>query len=115
MSEISAMLERSDNLLFSTRLHPSHAPLPQEWDYFSLHGGQHISIYSLQTLQHLAKRFNRNLQTDGSAIHLFSKRTLPWPVFKLITKNKTASVIRTALRRRSLTDSDHQRIVDNLK
>jgi hypothetical protein len=115
MSEISAMLERSENLLFSTRLHPSHAPLPQEWDYFSLHGGQHIAIYSLQTLQYLANNFNLKLQTDGSSIHLLSKKTLPWPIFSLLTKHKTASIVQAACRGRSLTDSDHKMLVGRLE
>ena len=44
IKEIESMIKFSDNILFSTELLPSTLPKPEEWWYYALEGGQHISF-----------------------------------------------------------------------
>ncbi len=48
------MLKISRNILFTTTLLPSPMPQPGTWWYYGLEHGQHISFYSLETLQSIA-------------------------------------------------------------
>jgi len=113
--EIKAMLARSDNVLFSTGIYPSSQPKPEEWSYFSLHGGQHIALYSLETLRFLASKFGVNLYTDGHSLHLLTKATLVAPfMFPLITRCKAAKLICALRPHACLTDSDHSRVLHDL-
>ena len=114
LTEIEAMLARSDSLLFSTNLYPDTHPKPDQWGYFSLHGGQHIALYSLKTLHSLAERFHRNLYSDGHSLHLLTTHKLPRYIFPSVTKYRIARMI-TALRaRKSLTDSDHALVIKRM-
>lgn len=112
--EIEAMLARADNILFSTGVYPAHNPKPEEWGYFSLHGGQHIALYAKETLEYLASTFNRYLISDGHSLHLFSKKKLSPAWFGLLTKMRVASLVAMLRRRKGLTDSDHAAIIQKM-
>ena len=71
---LEKMLTFSDNILFSTMLVPETNPTPATWWYFAPETGQHISFYTLKSLQTLAKTFNLNIYTNGASLHLFSKK-----------------------------------------
>lgn len=86
ISEIEKMLKVSKNILFSTELLPIGIPKPNEWWYYGLEHGQHISFYSLETLEYLANKYNLNLYTNGSSIHLFTEKKLSPLIFKVLLK-----------------------------
>jgi len=46
MDEIESMLKISKNIIFSTELLPDPIPKPEDWWYYGLEHGQHISFYS---------------------------------------------------------------------
>lgn len=73
-AEITKMLALSGNILFTTELLPHPVPAPEEWWYYGLDHGQHISFYSLKTLEHLAGRYRLNLFTDGRRFHFLTER-----------------------------------------
>lgn len=74
LEEIKEMLQYSDNLLFSTELQPAHIKNVRDWWYFIPETGQHVSLYNEASLGHLAKTLGYNFYTNGSNLHLFSKR-----------------------------------------
>ncbi len=87
ISEIENMLNISKNILFSTELLPSIIPKPHEWWYYGLEHGQHISFYSLETLEYIAKKYNLNLYSNGHNIHLFTEKDLNRYCFQRLFQN----------------------------
>ncbi|MEE9372687.1 MAG: class I SAM-dependent methyltransferase [Saprospiraceae bacterium] len=85
MCEIEKMFEFAPSVLFSTELVPFgktesrgiHTNLLKNWWYFSLETGQHIALYSLETLKCIAQHYDKNLYTNGHNLHLFSDKSLP--------------------------------------
>jgi hypothetical protein len=76
LEEITKMLNYSDSILFSTELVPqSTLQTVDDWWYFSQETGQHISFYTLESLEYIAKQIGCNVYSNGSALHLLTKRT----------------------------------------
>jgi hypothetical protein len=73
MKEIDVILSLTDFVLFTTELLPEKVPLPTEWWYYCLEHGQHISLYSKQTLELIAKQKRLYFVTNGRNLHVFSK------------------------------------------
>jgi hypothetical protein len=73
LDEIEKMLSITKNLIFSTELLPDPVPAPHEWHYFATQHGQHISFYSLQTLQYIASKYNLNIYAYESLFILTPK------------------------------------------
>ena len=73
------MLAISPNVFFSTELITRPVPELKEWVYLGPEHGQHVTFYSVKTLQFIANRFHLNLYTNGLSLHLFTKRKInPW-------------------------------------
>jgi hypothetical protein len=100
MAEIKRLLRSSRSILFSTLLVPSHIPQPQEWWYYGLDHGQHISLFSLESLQYVAKKFHLHLYTNKRSLHLLTEKKIPSPAYFLITSYKAAALINLVLRKK---------------
>ena len=105
--ELEKMLSISKYIFFSTSLYDVNkgGEVPDvSWPYYGFSHGQHISFYSLKTLQYLADKYKLNLYSNGRDLHLFSERRingwwfkiilrlgiLPWDMLsRLISKGKT--------------------------
>lgn len=103
--ELECLLSRTEALFFSTRLRPATGDL-RSWDYLGQEHGQHIALFSLRTLEWIAKRYDVTLQTDGCGLHLLSRRSLPAWVFAVAVRPRLARYVGTLLPRRSLTLQD---------
>ena len=80
--EVERMLGLSESILFSTELQPEAHPTPASWWYFIPETGQHVSLYSRKSLEILAERFQCQFYTNGTNLHLLTRRTLhanPFP------------------------------------
>lgn len=87
IKETESMIQFSDNILFSIELLPSLVPKPEEWWYYGLEHGQHISFYSYRTLKYISQRYNMNLCSNGRNIHLFTKnKKINNKLFNLLLK-----------------------------
>lgn len=75
-AELKNLLKFSKNILFSTELLPPNNPKPEEWWYYVPDEGQHISIYTSNSLALLAKNFDLNLYTLGSSFHLLTSEKI---------------------------------------
>jgi hypothetical protein len=101
------MLKISKNILFSTDLLSNAIPNPNYWWYYGLEHGQHISFYSLKTLQYIADKYKLNLYTNGITIHLLTEKKINKHLFKLILKLnrlKLSSIISRNIKSKTVTD-----------
>lgn len=115
IEEVEKMLQLSDNILFTTYLVPNSNPKPDEWWYYTTDHGQHISLYSRKSLEILAKRFKKNFYSNGKNIHLITDKKISGWFFKIVTYPVIANYFSFISRKKSLLDSDYQKVLENLK
>jgi hypothetical protein len=97
-------------LLCTTRLLPAANPKPGDWWYYAPSGGQHVSLYSLDSLRVLAGRMSCYLASDGVALHLFSRRPISERVFQFVTRRRVSALLNRVRRRESLVEADFERM-----
>lgn len=85
LSEIEQMLSISKNILLTTEVIPENPPEPGTWAYYGPEHGQHISFFSVKTLQVIAKKYNLKLLTRRN-IHLLTNRDISKTKFNLALK-----------------------------
>jgi glycosyltransferase involved in cell wall biosynthesis len=90
------LLKISRNIFISTELLPESHPKPDEWWYYVLHEGQHVSLYTAKSLSILAAKFNLNFYSNGSSLHLLTEKELP-DVFEQLAKGEVAAVNKASL------------------
>ncbi|KAA9383075.1 class I SAM-dependent methyltransferase [Neorhizobium galegae] len=77
IAEVSQMLQYSDSIAFSTKLQPKRKITTiDDWWYFIPETGQHVSLFNEASLRFIGKKLNLNFYSDGSSLHLFTKRVL---------------------------------------
>jgi hypothetical protein len=109
LAGIALMLDLADNVLISTELVPEPAPLPPNWWYYAVKGGQHISLYSADSLRKIASHFHVNLLSRGS-YHLISRKPQNSFLFRIATSAKAIPVINWLRKRESLIPADFERM-----
>jgi len=82
IQEFEKMLSFSDNILFSTELVPCNNTTPDTWWYYAPETGQHISFYTLKSLQVLAVKYSLHFYSNGATIHMFTKDKLATDPFE---------------------------------
>ncbi|HEY5124323.1 MAG TPA: class I SAM-dependent methyltransferase [Ignavibacteria bacterium] len=115
VEEIEKILKYSKNVLVSTFLFPAGNPKPGEWWYYGLEHGQHISLYSYDTMKFLAKKYGLNLYTNKKNLHLFTERKLNSLMFRYISLKNIYLSLRAFPKKTSLHDSDYKHILEKLK
>jgi len=106
---IEQILARSDSFLFSTELIPEPMPAFRDWWYFGPEHGQHVSFYSLRSLQILAQRHGKRLVTNRRDLHLITKKRIPERLFRFVTMPFVAAVAEVFFPRRSLLPPDFEK------
>ena len=76
METLKTMFDKYDNVLFSTELVPKDIEPLKDWWYFIFETGQHVAFYTTEALEFIARKYNRHLYSNGSNIHLFSRKIL---------------------------------------
>ncbi|WP_333335946.1 methyltransferase domain-containing protein [Microcoleus sp. BROC3] len=97
IDELEELLKVSRNILLSTELLPESHPKPDEWWYYVLHEGQHVSLYTAKSLSILAAKFNLNFYSNGSSLHLLTEKQLPEDLFDQLAKGELAAVNKASL------------------
>jgi hypothetical protein len=121
--EIEALFQYSNSILFTTELQPANNSNIQNWWYMGFEHGQHVSLYTKAALEHLAKLYGCNFYTNGSSIHLLTKKSFaqnPFAVLKdpFFTR-KLKKLIRRSEKNRfrfpaSLAEKDYNNIKASL-
>ncbi len=65
--------------------------MPDDWWYFSVDNGQHVSLYSKDALRFIAKKFDVKFSSNGISLHILSLRTIPSIVLKALSFPPCAS------------------------
>jgi hypothetical protein len=107
LDDLSKMMALSPNVLVSTELLPSPPPKVSKWWYYSTSGGQHISFYTPESLRVIARRFGRNILSNGS-YHLFTKEAKSNILFQSSFNRVVSRILKVAYRRPSLTWPDFE-------
>ncbi|MDP9052397.1 MAG: class I SAM-dependent methyltransferase [Acidobacteriota bacterium] len=105
ISDLSQLMELSDNVLVSTCVVPEPVPSLMDWWYFVPTTGQHIALYTPKALQIIADRFGRRLLSHGP-YHLFTKEPQSKVLFGLATRFRVAGIVNRIYTRPSLIDGD---------
>ncbi len=108
LREIEEMISYSKNILFTVDLIPPDKPSPQKWWFFGLDHGQHISFYSLKSLYCIAEKFNLNLYSDGSGLHILTERKLRFNLFLAMNKMKIFKLLDILFTHKTLLTTDFQ-------
>jgi hypothetical protein len=80
----------TDVLLATTRMLPDPLPLPEQWDYYSLETGQHVTLYTPKAISTLGRRLGYAHVVSGQLIHLFSRRPVNPIAAMLVRRHQIA-------------------------
>lgn len=108
--ELDKLLKLSSNILFTTELIPPSNPKPEEWWYYGLDHGQHISFYTVKSLQHLANSKGLNLYSNSHNFHLFTKKKISHLLFRLLCSKVVSTMFNVFNRRASLLAADYEKM-----
>lgn len=118
VSSLRPLAAATDRLLVTTQVMPSPAPQPGNWDYYALESGQHITFYTPEGLNRLARRLGFDGVVTSSLVHLLYRGTPSLATRSLVRRPAVGYVLgqmaAIADRRHSLTTRDHDAIRDAL-
>lgn len=89
LDDIEKIFSLTDFVLFSTDIVSTPAPATDDWWYYCLEHGQHISLFSLKSLEYIAEKHGYLLTSNGINLHIFSKKKINNKIFlieKLVRK-----------------------------
>jgi hypothetical protein len=107
IEEIETILSFSKSIIFTTELLPCPLPQPDEWHYYGLHHGQHISFYSLKTLQFIADKYELNLYA-AHPLHILTSKRINSIQLNLLLKLRRFGLflyVKKKMRSRTVSDS----------
>jgi hypothetical protein len=107
--EIEKMLSFSDTILFTTELQPADPNSLNNWWYFTPETGQHVSLYSLQSLNKLAERFNLHLLSHNN-LHLLSKTKRNGFLYNMAFRRSFQKATSFLKKRRSFLSADFDKV-----
>jgi len=111
IEEIEAMFARGRaSLLCTTELLPASNPRPGDWWYYVPSGGQHIAIYSPESLRHIAARLGCRVVSAHGWLHLFTRRAISERAFRLVSRRLVSATLNRLRRRPSLVPEDFARL-----
>lgn len=97
-------------LIFSTELMPNGAIPPKNWRYFSFSTGQHISFFSLNTLEAIAQKMGLHLYSFNNLHVLSNQKMRNSFLTRLLTNSYIAPacafIIRALLGSKTISDSE---------
>ncbi|MEH2118566.1 glycosyltransferase [Nostoc sp.] len=102
IEEIENILRFSRNILFSTEILPTDNPKPNEWWYYVPSEGQHVSIYTVNSLLIIAEKYNLNFYSsntsnNGISLHLLTEKKLAPDVFKNLCHSQPEKIKKVSL------------------
>jgi hypothetical protein len=84
-NDIAELLKISKNLIFSTLLLPRPLPSPEQWWYYVLDHGQHVSFFSKKSMTVIAQQFGLNLASNGVDFHMLTQDPVSPLLFRVLT------------------------------
>ena len=123
VSTLTELLKLSDNIMFTAVIAPPD--VTPEWWYFMPDTGQHVAIFSQQTIPELGSALKVNTLSDKQFFHLvakdqpgvltrllFTKRVIPFGVAALLYLKR--QVMRALGKSNSLLENDQEELINRL-
>ena len=110
VAEFQQLSAHTDCVICTTTLLPEPAPRPNEWWYYILEQGQHVSFYTRQSLERLAERLGFKLTSDNQIFHVFAKEAIASNKFRLLKSRIWRKWVSLKHRRIPKTESDYKRL-----
>jgi hypothetical protein len=108
MAELDRIISSSDTFVFSTMLLPDPLPAFEQWWYYGPEHGQHVSFYSQQSLEFVARKHGKRFLTNGNGLHVITNKQMSERLLRLFSNTRLAT-LHSALRpRRSLLLPDFE-------
>lgn len=110
LQELESMLREAPAVLISTDLVTTASTPPGSWWYYGPEHGQHVGFFRSRTLAWMAQHLRCHCDTDGQALHVFSRHPIP-PHWKLMVRLRRLwpFVARLHLASKTNTDFDQLR------
>ncbi len=83
VTEIENLLKYSKNIILSTELLPDPIPSLDDWWYYGLDHGQHISFYGKKTFKFIANKYSLNNVNLGG-LHLLTEKKISNTQLKIL-------------------------------
>ncbi len=109
VEEIENLLSISKTIVFSTELLQKKIPDPEEWWYYGLEHGQHISFYSFETFEFIAKKYSLNYYNLGS-LQVLTEIKIPFYMRTIMKLSKFGLHKLLQKRLKSKTWEDHLKV-----
>lgn len=90
---LEEMLQFSNSIFFSTSIVPVPTPKPDQWFYYGIEHGQHLSFYTKKSLEILGEENDLSFYTKGNYLHLFSRRNINPIVFAIATNPRLSRIV----------------------
>jgi hypothetical protein len=110
IEDIEKIFSLTDFVLFSTDLVREPALALENWWYYCLEHGQHISLFSLKSLDYIAKKYGYFLTSNGKNLHIFSKRKIDSKFF-LVEKIIRRLGFEKLFKQKSKTNNDMNHMI----
>jgi len=115
LTEIQNMLQYAKSILFSTELLPSNTiKSAEDWWYFLPETGQHIAFHTPTSLKIIAAKFNLNVYSFDSGLHLLTPLKISTFKLKLLQNRTYKYLIKSRNNRMSLLQDDFKSLRNNL-
>ena len=114
LEDIEKMLSISDMVLFSTELMPKNLPKTDEWWYYCLEHGQHISIFSYESLAYIADKNGFYFVSDARSVHMFCKKKISPKIF-IFSKIMARLGLDKLMYNKSKTVDDMNKMIEKMK
>lgn len=103
-------MANASTIIFSTELYEGNPPGPEDWWYYALPSGQHVSFYKRSTLEAIARKLSLNLYSTGN-FHMLTSKTINALMFRLMV-SRISGVFYAYVARAmdSKTLLDHQKL-----
>lgn len=106
IAELEKMFSYAPSVLFSTVLQPESTVItPSSWWYVMPEIGQHISLFSEQSLKKLAEKYNKRIYSNKN-IHLITDKKINKLIFWACTKPIISGFVNFFIPKRSLLMKD---------
>ncbi|WP_128548866.1 class I SAM-dependent methyltransferase [Larkinella soli] len=117
VATVEQMLRLGKSILFTTELVPHPGVTPETWRYFIPETGQHVSLFTKESLHRLAERFHLQLFTEGKDLHLLTGRPADSKWLRWFTDPRKANLYNYfhPLRVHSLLNDDLKTAYTHLK
>jgi hypothetical protein len=109
VDELRDLAAISDRLFLTTECLPVPTPKLEDWWYYALEAGQHITLYTPRSLDILGEQLGLR-RVSRAGYHLFTRDRVPRRAFQAATSAKLSHHLSRFARRATLLPADYEQL-----